>query len=104
MQPTCTEVVTGSGTFKILTAPTDIGKEKALALKGKMLDERHYTLRLDETGMVKTPDGQILCILLKNRLQPELLETVRPILRKVARQPVAGGNRVVAAGRAPRKR
>ena len=73
MQSTQTEVATESGTFTILTAPIDIGKEKALSLKGQMLDERHYTLRLDETGMVMTPDGQVLCILLKNRFQPKLL-------------------------------
>jgi hypothetical protein len=98
MQTTHTEVATGSGTSKVLTAPIDIGKEKALSLKGQMLDERHYTLRLDETGMVMTPDGQVLCILLKNRLQLELLEAVRLIVRNVARQAVAGGNRRDAAG------
>jgi hypothetical protein len=98
MQPTPTEVATGLETSNVLKAPIDIGKEKALSLKGQMLEEKHYTLLLDETGMVLTPDGQILCILLKNRLQTELLQTVRPILRKVARQPVAVGNRVAAAG------
>ena len=98
MQPTQTEVATGSGTSKALTAPIDIGKEKALSLKGQMLGEKHYTLLLDETGVVMTPDGQVLCVLLKNRLQPELLEAVRPIVRKAARQPVAGGNRSEAAG------
>jgi hypothetical protein len=92
--------------FEILTAPTDIGKEDALLLKGEKLDERHYTLLLDQTGMVKTPDEQVLCILLKYRLSPEILETVRPIVRKAARQPVAGGNRsdAAGAGRAKRKR
>lgn len=106
MQPTYTEVATGLEASKVLTAPIDIGKEKALAHMGQMLDERHYTLMLDETGTVMTPDGQVLCILLKNRLQPELLEAVRPIVRKVARQPVPGGNRsdAAGAGRAKRKR
>lgn len=71
-----------------------------------MLDERHYTLPLDETGMVLTPDGQVLCILLRNRIPPELSEAVRPIVRMAARQTVAGGNRADAAGagRAKRKR
>src|ERR1700692_4125792 len=99
MQPTHTEVATELETsIKVLTAPIDIGKEKALSLKGQMLEGKHYTLLLDETDMVMTPDGQILCILLKNRLQPELLQTVRPILRKVAQQSVPGGNRGDAAG------
>jgi 2-oxoglutarate-Fe(II)-dependent dioxygenase family protein len=106
MHPTHTEVATGSETFTILTAPIDIGKAKDLALRGQMLDERHYTLMLDETGIAMTPDGQVLCILLKNQFQPELLEAVRPIARKVACQPVAGGNRrdAAGAGKAQRKR
>jgi hypothetical protein len=71
-----------------------------------MLAERHYTLLLDRTGMVLTPDGQVISILLKNRLSPELLDAVRPIVRKAARQSVAGGNRTDAAGvdRVRRKR
>jgi hypothetical protein len=92
------ELSTGLDVFKIFTAPADIGQKEALSLKKKMLDERHYTLMLDENGMVLTPDGQVVCILLKNRLQPDLLEAVRPIVRKAARQPVAGGNRADAAG------
>jgi hypothetical protein len=100
MQPTHTEVATELETSnKVLTAPIDIGKEKALSLKGQMLEEKHYTLLLDETGVVMTPDGQVLCVLLKNCLQPEFLEAVRPIVRKAACQPViAGGNRADAAG------
>jgi len=104
MQRTETEVATELGTSKILTAPIDIGKEKALALRGQMLDERHYTLMLDETGVVMTPDGQVLCVLLKNRLQPELLEAVRPVVRKAAGQPVVRGNRVAGTGMVKRKR
>jgi hypothetical protein len=46
-----------------------------------------------------TPDGSILCILLKHRLSPDLLDAVRPIVRRAAMQrKVAGGNRGVAAG------
>jgi hypothetical protein len=52
--------------FKILKAPTDIGKEEAASLKKSFLDKRHYTLLLDETGMVLTPDGRVLCILLRS--------------------------------------
>ncbi len=100
------EHATGLGRYKILTAPSDIGKEKALSLIEEPLDESHYTLLVSETGMVVTPDQQVLCILLKARLWPELLESVRPIVRKAARQPVAGGNRGDAAGTGmvPRKR
>jgi hypothetical protein len=94
------------GPIPRLRALEDIGKEKALLLKGQMLDERHYTQLLDKTGYVVTPDGQELCILYKNRIPPELLEAVRPIVRKAARQSVAGGNRsdAAGAGRAKRKR
>ena len=100
------ELSTGSLAFRILPAPTDLGEEKALALKQELLDERHYTLLLDRNGMVLTPAEEVLCVLLKHRLSPELLETVRPIVRKAARQPVAGGNRGDAAGTGmkPRKR
>jgi hypothetical protein len=93
-----TEVANELGTLETLTAPTDIGKEKALSLRGQFLDESHYTLLLDKGGVVLTPDGQVLCILLKDRLRPELLDAARPIVRKVACQPVAGGNRADAAG------
>lgn len=92
------ELATGLDVFKILTAPTDIGKEKALSLKKKMLDETYYTSLLDRTGMVMTPDGQVLCILLKDRLPLDFLDVVRPIVRKAARQSVASGNRGDAAG------
>lgn len=94
------------GPLPKLRTVEDIGKEKALSLKMQMLDERHYTLLLDKTGIVMTPDRQVLCILYKNRLAPELLEAVRPIVRKAARQPIAGGNRsdAAGAGRAKRKR
>lgn len=100
------ELSTGLGMFKILTAPTDIGEQQALALEKQMLDQRHYTLLVAETGMVMTPDGQVLCILLKDRLSRELLDTVRPVIRKAARQTVAGGNRGAAAGTGmvPRRR
>ncbi|MBZ5658843.1 MAG: hypothetical protein LAO08_00405 [Acidobacteriia bacterium] len=84
--------------FRILKAPADIGKEEAALLKKSFLDERHYTLLLDETGMVLTPDGRVLCILLKHRLPPDLLEAVRPVVREAAREPIAGGNRGEAAG------
>ncbi len=84
--------------FKLLKAPTDIGKEAALSLRKTFLDERHYTLLFDETGMVLTPDGRVLCILLKHRLPPDLLEAVRPIVRQAARESIAGGNRGEAAG------
>jgi hypothetical protein len=92
------ELGTGSAAFRIFQAPTDIGEKKALALKKRLLDEKHYTLLLDRTGMVMTPAGNILCVLLKHRLSPELLETVRPIVRKAANQSVAGANRSTAAG------
>ena len=84
---------------KIITAPTDIGEAQALALKGQLLDQRHYELLLDKTGIVETPDFEgVVCILLKNRLSKELLDKVRPILFRAASQPVAGGNRPDAAG------
>jgi len=40
----------------------------------------------------------------KNRLSPELLDAVRPIVRKAASKPVAGGNRGDAAGTKMQKR
>jgi hypothetical protein len=92
--------------FKILKAPTDIGEDAAQSLVQKFLDETHHTLLLNETGMVTTPDGQVLCILLKHRLSHDFLEAVRPIVREAARESIAGGNRGDAAGTGmvPRKR
>ena len=92
------ELSTGSAAFRIFQAPTDIGGKEALALRKQLLEEKDYTLLLDRTGMVMTPAGDVLCVLLKHRLSPELLETVRPIVRKAASQSVAGGNRGDAAG------
>ena len=77
----------------------DMGEKEALNLCGQLLDGRHYDLLVDKTGMVVTPTGEVLCILLKQRLSPELLEVVRPMILKAASQrKVAGGNRGVAAG------
>jgi hypothetical protein len=87
-----------TGTTKKLLPPTDIGREEALKFRGQLLDERHYTLLLDETGTVGTPGGGPICVLLKNRIPKELLEKARPILRHAARQSVASGNRTDAAG------
>lgn len=86
------------GLFKIHKAPTDMGEEKALSLVQQMLDERHFELLLDETGLVATPDGEILCILLKDRLRQDLLDAVRPVVREAANHAVAGANRGDAAG------
>src|SRR6266849_4199274 len=90
------------GISKVFTAPTDIGKEAALKLQKQLLDDSHYDFLLNETGMVETPafdDEWPLCILLKNALPQNLLDAVRPIVRKAATQrKVAGGNRGVAAG------
>lgn len=95
------------GVSKWLPAPTDIGEEAALNLCGQLLDDRHYDFLLDETGLVVTPNfEQPLCVLLKKRLPQDLLDAVRPIVRKAAHQKVAGGRRGVAAGTGmkPRKR
>lgn len=82
-----------------MSAPTDIGEEEALKLCGKRLDVSHYDLLVDRSGMVLTPSDEVLCILLKDRLSPELLGSVRPVVRKAASQrKVAGGNRGMAAG------
>jgi hypothetical protein len=71
-------------------------------LREQLLDDSHYDLLLNETGMVETPahdDEWPLCILLKNVLPKELLDAVRPIVRKAATQrKIAGGNRGTAAG------
>ena len=37
-------------------------------MQQQMLDQRHFELLLDETGLVETPDFEPLCVLLKNRL------------------------------------
>jgi 2-oxoglutarate-Fe(II)-dependent dioxygenase family protein len=94
------------GISKRLWTETDIGEKEALKLCGQLLDDRHYDLLLDETGMIETatvepPDYDVvpLCILLKNVLPQSLLDNIRPIVRKAASQrKVAGGNRGVAAG------
>lgn len=104
------------GISKRLWTETEIGEKKALTLCGRLLDDSHYELLLDETGMIETagvggppnydPDPP-LCILLKNVLPQSLLDAVRPIVRKAATQrKIAGGNRGVAAGTGmvPRKR
>ena len=86
--------------WKIITAPTDIGEEKAHALIRQSLDEKHFELLLDKTGIVETPapEFETLAVLAKGRLSKELLDRVRPIIRKAARRSVAGGNRGDAAG------
>lgn len=86
------------GTSQKLLPPTDIGQKEALKLVGQLLDERHYTLLLDKTGTVGTPEGGPICVLLKNRIPKELLDKVRPVIRRAARQSVASGNRPDAAG------
>jgi hypothetical protein len=89
------------GSRKWFEAPTDIGEREALKLCGQMLDDKHYDLLLDETGILETPvkdDEWPLCILLKNRIPKDLLDAVRPIVLKAATQrKIAGGNRGVAA-------
>jgi hypothetical protein len=96
------------GVSKWLPAPTDIGEEAALKLCEHLLDDRHYDLLLDETGLVVTPNfEQPLCILLKKRLPQDLLDAVRPVVRKAASQRnIATGNRGDAAGTGmqPRRR
>ena len=93
------------GLSKMLEAPTDIGEKEALELCEKPLDDSHYDLLLDETGIVEVPiqtweQGKgTICILLKNVIPQKLLDAVRPIVLKAASQrKVAGGNRGVAAG------
>jgi hypothetical protein len=92
------EVEERKGISKRLLPPADIGQKEALKLVGQLLDERHYTLLLDETGTVGTPEGGPICTLLKNRIPKDLLDRVRPVIRAAASQQVAGGNRVAAAG------
>jgi hypothetical protein len=48
-------------------APMDMAEKEALNLCGQPLDSRHYDLLVDKTGMVLTPTGEVLCILLKPR-------------------------------------
>jgi hypothetical protein len=94
------------GITKRFWVDTDIGEQEALKLCGTTLDESHYDLLLNETGIIDTPalEGPDLtpvplCILLKNVLPQSLLDEVRPIVRKAATQrKIAGGNRGVAAG------
>ena len=90
------------GTSRVFEAPTDIGQKEALKLRKQLLDDSHYDLLLNETGLVTTPaydDEWPLCILLKNVLPKSLLDEVRPIVRKAATQrKIAGGNRGDAAG------
>jgi hypothetical protein len=64
--------------YKVITAPTDIGEEQSLALRGQMLNQKHFELLLDKTGIVERPDFEPLCILLKSHLPQDLLERVRP--------------------------
>jgi hypothetical protein len=94
------------GTNKIFTAPTDIGEEAALKLCGQLLDDSHYDFLLNENGFVRTPDGKILAVLLKQRLPQDLIDSVRPVVRKAAHRKVIAGNRGVAAGTGmqPRRR
>jgi hypothetical protein len=94
------------GTFQICQAVHDMGEKPALALCGTMLDETHYTTMVNSNTIMMTPARHTLFVLHKNRLSPELLDAVRPIVRKAARSPVAGGNRPYAAGagRAIRRR
>lgn len=97
-----------NGSAKCFRAPADTGEAKALSMQQQMLDQRHFELLLDETGLVETPDfeSETLCVLLKNRLPRDLLNAVRPVIRKAAHRKVAGGRRGVAAGTGmvPRKR
>jgi hypothetical protein len=86
------------GVSKKLVPPADIGQEEALKLVGQLLNETHYTLLLNETATVGTPNGGPICVLLKNRIPKDLLDRVRPAIRAAASQAIAGGNRVAAAG------
>lgn len=86
-----------NGTIRKFLPPADIGQAEALKLVGRLLDERHYDFLLDETGTVGTADGPI-CTLLRNRIPKDLLERARPAIRSAAKQQIAAGNRVDAAG------
>src|ERR1700681_2252839 len=80
------EVKEKSGITRQLVTPTDIGEQEALKLLGQPLDDRHFTLLLDETGLVEMQDPDSgfvhgpLCVLLKNRLPKSFLDKVRPII------------------------
>lgn len=56
--------------------------------------------------IVETPDFEPLALLLRRRLPQDLLDAVRPVVRKAAHRKVAAGNRGVAAGTGmpPRRR
>lgn len=105
--------------FRFLNPDKDMGREEALKLCGQPLDDRHYDhdMLLERTGIITAPSehyenktdgyvfpakpgfGPIVCILLKNVIPQDLLDEVRPIVRKAATQrKIAGGNRGVAAG------
>src|SRR4029077_8920294 len=95
------------GSSSGIWAPTDMGKDEALKLCEQPLDDRHYDpdLLLDKTGVIEAPTDDpdsatgSICILLKNRIPRDLLDAVRPIVRKAAtHRKVAGGNRGAAAG------
>lgn len=86
------------GKSKKLLPPADIGQKEALKFVGQLLDESHYTLLLDETGTVGTPQDGPICTLLKNRIPKDLLDRARPAIRSAASQSVAAGKRVDAAG------
>lgn len=86
------------GIPKWFLAPTDLGEQAALKLCEQLLDDRHYDLLVDEAGIVETPDFEPLAVLFKKRLPQDLLDAVRPIVRKAAHRKVAGGRRGVAAG------
>lgn len=83
----------------ICKAPMDIGEEKTQQLIGELLDQEHFEQLLDETGILYKPNGDVLAVLLRSCLRPELCEKVRSIVRKAAlRQTIASGNRGTAAG------
>jgi hypothetical protein len=79
-------------------APTDIGEQAALKLCKQLLDDSHYDLLLNETGIVETPDFEPLAILIKDCLPQDLIDRVRPVVRKAAHRKVIAGNRGDAAG------
>src|ERR1019366_817208 len=43
------------GNRRVFLAPTDIGEKEALKLCEQLLDDSHYDLLLNETGLVETP-------------------------------------------------
>lgn len=88
-----------AGISQWLMAPTDIGEEAALKLRKQLLDDSHYDLLLNETGLVETPNFEPLAILIKKCLPQVLLDEVRPVVLKAASQrDIAAGNRGDAAG------